>query len=280
MAVGFIGAFLGVLAVPVQLVALIVLLYVVIRLMATLVFAFSGERHATFAGAWQQTRGNVGSFAWFSVLLWLVFFASSLMLAFAGAFLAAYLNVEQQIATMIGWLLAAPGLITLGYLATAYSIFVLEGRRGLDALVRSTQLVHGRWLSIFIRVFAVLILVEMISYGCLVFLTELMGELAPLISGFVNLVLIIGAVAALGLLARKMIATAPAAPLPIVGARSRVVYAVMAIAGVIGVVVFAIAFAVALNKLAAARQAAIEAYQQEVILQQEAARAVQESDSR
>lgn len=65
------------------------------------------------------------------------------------AFSAFLITVYVQIVSQMGFmLLVIPGIIISIYLA--YSIYVLAGeeRRGFDALIRSIELVYGRWWSV------------------------------------------------------------------------------------------------------------------------------------
>lgn len=48
-------------------------------------------------------------------------------------------------------LLLIPGVVIIAYIALSYPVRVAEGKRGIQAMVRSTALVHGHWWSVFGR---------------------------------------------------------------------------------------------------------------------------------
>jgi len=94
--------------------------------------------------------------------------------------------------------LVIPGLILAGYLALAQSVRIVEGVRGFDALIRSTELVRGIWWESFIRVSLVVVPVALLcgfASGVLSFFVgwipvsnNLIHTFFQSVSGFVMLV--------------------------------------------------------------------------------------------
>ncbi|MCB9812559.1 hypothetical protein H6778_02790 [Candidatus Nomurabacteria bacterium] len=89
-------------------------------------------------------------------------------------------------------LFVVPGIILSVLLAFSQVVFVAEGRRGLDALLRSRQLVLGRWWGIFGRLLGfglLLYIVVLIPFAILVVLLGEGSLLAELLYQVINAVL-------------------------------------------------------------------------------------------
>ncbi|MDA8597112.1 hypothetical protein N9L26_02105 [Candidatus Pacebacteria bacterium] len=100
-----------------------------------------------------------------------------------------WLSLLMGLIIMTGFvLLIIPGIILSIYLTLAFFVLVHEDRRGLDALVRSTELVRGHWWGVFGRA-AVLFLVGFIVGVALSIVSEILLAIAESLD---NSALVIG----------------------------------------------------------------------------------------
>ncbi len=74
----------------------------------------------------------------FGSIIWLIFLSALIILAGFSLFIV-------------------PGIILAGYLGLSQSVRVIEGVRGINALIRSTELVQGHWWGSSLRISAVVI---------------------------------------------------------------------------------------------------------------------------
>lgn len=96
---------------------------------AAVIYAVA-EEDLDFKGAFGKGRAAIGPFMWLITLLGYII---------PGGFL----------------LFVVPGVLFSVWFAFAQFIFVAEGRRGMDCLLRSKEYVRGMWAEVFLRLFLV-----------------------------------------------------------------------------------------------------------------------------
>lgn len=153
--------------------------YFVTRVVLAVMYAATVAHEVSFTEGWRWGRGRVLAFWWMGILLALV------MMAGFG-------------------LLIIPGIIVAVYTIFAAQVFILEDRRGIDALVRSTQLVYGKWWRVAGTVLVPFILVgfgaELVSQ---IVLLPLLG-VGSVIEAILNAFITVGIWAAFGFAARSL----------------------------------------------------------------------------
>jgi len=91
-----------------------------------------------------------------------------------------------------------PGLMLIFYTLLDYSVYMKENLRGLDALVRSTQLVHGSFWAVVFRQVVLGIIISLLSFSVMLSNLVFFGDtnISPII--FIVVGLVTGFVAVLG----------------------------------------------------------------------------------
>ncbi len=72
-----------------------------------------------------------------------------------------------------------PGIIISGYLSFIYFTLVRENKRGLEALMRSHELVEGKWWGVVLRIMGVYILLAFMSFA-LAFIVSMVIKVLPI----------------------------------------------------------------------------------------------------
>ena len=125
-------------------------IYIILRLQIAIYTVVAGTGDVSLKELWRATPERAKSMLWIGVLSQLVI---------AGGLL----------------LLIIPGIIVGLAISFSIWVFVLEGLKGRDALVRSRSYVKGRWGKIFWRLF-VLGIIGIAFYGIFAILIYLTGE--------------------------------------------------------------------------------------------------------
>ena len=144
----------------VALVSFIFILLIQLALVHIAVRTITGEQVPTIGEALAWARSHIWSWLWVSLLTGLVILGGTL-------------------------LLLIPGIIISFYLIVVHYAYVQEGKRGLQALYRSHELISGRLLSVIWRfiVLAVLFVLLSMPVGIMLGVVELVPNIgiAPMI---------------------------------------------------------------------------------------------------
>lgn len=118
------------------LIALVIISVVasILNLVATVVVVKSlANPQANVKDLWRETLPQIWSYWWLMII--------------------------YTLATMTGFLLLViPGMILMGYLSLVLNVAALEQVKGLDAMVRSTELIKGHWWGVSLRTTVVVVI--------------------------------------------------------------------------------------------------------------------------
>lgn len=126
-------------------------MWIFIMLGGAMTYASSAATQVTFWDGWRWMRSHFWAYVWVATLI---------MFVALGGFT----------------LFIIPGMIMALYLTFAYQVIMFEGVRGKAALVRSIELVYGRWWAIFGRITGAW-LVGFIIINCIVLVLQTVFEI-------------------------------------------------------------------------------------------------------
>jgi hypothetical protein len=143
------------------LVIFIVSIIVLIKSMVALVFSIVTPQPMGISEAFRVSKGSTSSYFWIGLLTSLV-----IMGGFA--------------------MLIVPGLIFIIWFGLSQFVFVMEGHKGLNALLRSKEYVAGNWWRVFWRMLSIVIIFVLISLSINFSIGSISESAAEIVSWLVS----------------------------------------------------------------------------------------------